>query len=134
MNVEVFFFVPKKHRLRQLEDAVHEQPLLTGLGIRERLLELRNERLPLLLSRESPHLLHRGVEIDVVFRLRDHEHPRPSEVYLHFSQSNLTDSSRDLGPDVFVLVPVLVLFDQFGIIFEIEREAVPFHIIHLHEC
>jgi hypothetical protein len=31
-------------------------------------------------------------------------------------------------------VPVLVLFDQFGIIFEIEREAVPFHIIHLHEC
>src|SRR5579863_1460803 len=91
----------------QLENLLHQNPLFTGFGLRQRLLKLPHELLP---------LLHFGIA-SVRFRLRgkrkvfvhlhDHEHAGTQQVYLHVFDTSVADAFCNLWPNVLVMPPVL---------------------------
>src|SRR5690348_8611334 len=108
----------------ELEDALQELPLFAGLGVRQRLLELPHQLLPL------ANFGIRGVGFgfrckrEFVVHFHDHEHARAEQINLHVLDARVADALADFGPDFLMIAPVFG--DELRIVFQVQREAAAF--------
>ena len=109
----------------QLEDLLHEVPLLGGGHGGVAALEAGDVGLPFGLAREGGEA---GVvldEIKVVGGVHDHEDPTLKAVDLHVEDADGADSFLDLGPDV--AVRLYVILDHLVVSDQLEGLTVAFH-------
>jgi hypothetical protein len=60
-------------------------------------------------------------EREVLVHFHNHEHARSEQINLHIFDTRVLDALEDLGPDVLVMT--FVFRNQFGVVFQIKREA-----------
>src|SRR2546423_1751244 len=105
----------------QLKHSLHKQPFLAGLGLRQRFLKRAHESLPLLHLWIELVGFGFGFEREGLVYLHDHEHARSKQINFHVLDPGVPDTPRNFRPYLFVIT--LVLGDQGGIVFQVEREA-----------
>ena len=109
----------------QLEDLLHEVPLLGGGHGGVAALEAGDVGLPLGLAREGGET---GVvldEIKVIGGVHDHEDPPLKTVDLHVEDADGADPCLDLGPDVAMRLDVVL--DHLVVSDQLEGLTVAFH-------
>src|SRR5215469_17903852 len=84
----------------KLEDSLHQQPLLARFGLRQWLLKLPHQLLPLLDRGIVSVSLRFCGKRETLVDFHDHEHPGTEQMDFQVFDPRVSDALRNLGPDV----------------------------------
>ena len=111
----------------QLEDLLHEVPLLGGGHGGVAALETGDVGLPFGLTWEGGEAGIVFDEIEVIGGVHDHEEPTLKTVDLHVEDADGADTGLNLGPDV--AVGLNVVLDHLVVSDQLEGLTIAFHLI-----
>lgn len=119
----------KRHAtlLLQLEDLLHQAPLLMAGQGRVGALGFGDEGFPFGLAGQVGKAGHVALEVKVVDGVHDHEHVSAAAEDLHVEYPDLLLAFHDLGPHI--PMDVAVAADHVRIVQQFKGLAVSFHLI-----